>query len=80
MEALKVLTAVLGRGPRVVGAVLSGLLDDGAADLRAVRSYGGYCLVQTPDDAEFSPMRKAALRALPDARSLPRCQLSSRTW
>ena len=64
-------SAALARGPRVVGAVLTGLLDDGAAGLKAVRRYGGHCVVQSPDDADFPSMPKAALRAVPDALSLP---------
>ncbi|MFP5218200.1 MAG: chemotaxis protein CheB, partial [Actinomycetes bacterium] len=59
--------AALARGPRAVGVVLTGLLDDGAAGLRTVARYGGSCLVQDPDDAEFAPMPRAALAAVPDA-------------
>ena len=62
--------AALERGPRVVGAVLTGLLDDGAAGLQTVRRYGGHCLVQDPTEADFPSMPKAALRAVPDARTL----------
>jgi two-component system, chemotaxis family, protein-glutamate methylesterase/glutaminase len=64
-------SAALARGPRVVGAVLTGLLDDGAAGLRVVGRYGGTCLVQDPDTAEFPSMPRAALRACPDAHALP---------
>ena len=64
-------SAALARGPRVVGAVLTGLLDDGAAGLGVVRRHGGHCLVQAPADADFPSMPVAALRAVPDALSLP---------
>ena len=63
--------AAPAREPRVVGAVLTGLLDDGAAGLSVVHRYGGLCLVQDPDEADFPSMPTAALRAVPDARSLP---------
>jgi two-component system, chemotaxis family, protein-glutamate methylesterase/glutaminase len=63
-------SAALARGNRVIGAVLTGLLDDGAAGLHVVQRYGGHCLVQDPADAEFPSMPTAALRAVPTARSL----------
>ena len=63
--------AALARGPRVVAAILTGLLDDGAAGLHVVHRHGGHCLVQDPAEADFPSMPTAALRAVPDARSLP---------
>ena len=64
-------SVALARRRRVVGAVLTGLLDDGAAGLRVVERYGGHCLVQDPAEAEFPSMPTAALRAVPTARRLP---------
>ena len=64
-------SVALARRSRVVGAVLTGLLDDGAAGLRIVHRYGGHCLVQDPAEAEFPSMPTAALRAVPTATSLP---------
>jgi two-component system chemotaxis response regulator CheB len=64
-------SVALARRSRVVGAVLTGLLDDGAAGLEVVSRYGGHCLVQDPAEADFPSMPLAALRAVPTARSLP---------
>lgn len=49
-------------GPRSVGIILSGLLNDGTAGLKAIRQAGGYCIVQSPEEADFPDMPLNALR------------------
>jgi two-component system chemotaxis response regulator CheB len=43
-------------GPRAVGVLLSGVLDDGVLGLAAIRSRGGITIGQSPEDAVFAAL------------------------
>jgi len=47
-------STALSYGPRVIGVLLSGMLNDGAAGLHAMKACGGLAVVQHPLDAEWT--------------------------
>lgn len=57
-------SAAQSLGPRAIGVILSGTMDDGVTGLAAIQAMGGSVIVQDPADAMCGALPEAALEAL----------------
>ena len=48
----------------VTGIILTGLLDDGASGMSAIKRSGGICMVQNPDEAQFPGLPISVLNTI----------------
>jgi len=70
-------SAALHWGRRVIGVILSGQLDDGAAGLQAIKDCGGRAVVQAPSDAVEPSMPRSALASVEADVCLPVRELAA---
>lgn len=64
-------SAAAAHGSRVIGVLLTGMLDDGVAGLCAIRAAHGLVVVQDPADAAFSDLPRHAVETLAPDHLLP---------
>lgn len=69
-------SAALHYGPRAIGVVLTGMLDDGSAGLRAIKDCGGTAVVQAPADAHAPSMPRSALACVDADHVVPLASLA----
>jgi two-component system chemotaxis response regulator CheB len=56
---------------RVIGVLLTGLLNDGTSGLQAIKRCGGVAIVQDPSDAAYAEMPRSAIRHVAIDHVLP---------
>jgi two-component system chemotaxis response regulator CheB len=69
-------SAALSWGPRVIGVILTGQMDDGAAGLKAVQDCGGVTIVQDPATAVEPEMPRNALAAVAADHCVPLAEIA----
>ncbi len=51
-------------GNRAIAVILTGMLEDGTSGMWAIKSCGGICIVQDPEEAEFSDMPRSVINKI----------------
>ena len=62
---------------RVIGVLLTGLLNDGTSGLQAIKRCGGLAVVQDPSDAAYDEMPRSAIRHVATDHVLPLEEISA---
>jgi two-component system chemotaxis response regulator CheB len=64
-------SAAVAYRSRVIGVILTGLLEDGTSGMYAIKRCGGICVVQEPEEAQFPDMPQSVLNRLEVDYRLP---------
>jgi two-component system, chemotaxis family, protein-glutamate methylesterase/glutaminase len=58
-------SAAASGSQKVIGIILTGMLDDGLAGMQAIKKCGGITMVQNPDEAPYPEMPENIIRNVP---------------
>lgn len=64
-------SAAVAYSTRTIGVILTGLLDDGTTGMLAIKRSGGTCIVQDPNEAEYSDMPLSVLNNMEVSYCIP---------
>jgi two-component system chemotaxis response regulator CheB len=68
-------SAAVAYGPRVIGIILSGILNDGTSGLWSIKRQGGKAIIQSVEDAEYSEMARNVLEYVKVDFSVPATEM-----
>jgi two-component system chemotaxis response regulator CheB len=57
-------SAAVHFGHKAIGVIASGMLYDGTSGMQAIKSCGGLCIVQDPEQAEYADMPRSVLNKI----------------
>jgi two-component system, chemotaxis family, protein-glutamate methylesterase/glutaminase len=70
-------SAAVEFGSRVIGIILTGMMDDGVSGMIAIRNCGGLCIVQDPAEAQYPALPLAVMNNMKPDYSLPVAAMGS---
>ncbi|HVG41416.1 MAG TPA: chemotaxis protein CheB [Chitinophagaceae bacterium] len=68
-------SAAIAYNTAAIGVVLTGLVNDGASGIQAIKSCGGTCIVQNPNEAEYPDLPLSILNTMEVDACIPLAQM-----
>jgi two-component system, chemotaxis family, protein-glutamate methylesterase/glutaminase len=64
-------SAAVAHGEKTIGIILTGFLNDGTVGMQAIKTCGGFCIVQDPNEAEYPDMPLSVLENMEVDAAIP---------